>query len=196
MADHGPRPPQAAADDALMRRVAARDGAAFKLLVETYAARPHRVAWRMLGDSSEAEDVAQEALLRLWNAAPAWRGDGPGVSAWLTRVATNLCLDRLRRRARLSDEEVPERADEAPLADAMIEEADERARVRRALDVLPERQRAAIVLTYYEELPNIAAADMLEMNIKAFESLLLRARKALKALLAGEPVPVGGGGDD
>jgi RNA polymerase sigma-70 factor (ECF subfamily) len=177
-------PPAAPAhDDALMLRVAARDGAAFRELVSTHAARPHRIAWRMLGDASEAEDVTQEALLRLWNTAPAWRGGGPGVGAWLSRVATNLCLDRLRRRGRISDEEVPERADEAPLADAMLEDEQGRSRVIRALDQLPERQRAAIVLTYYEELPNIVAAEHLDMNIKAFESLLLRARKALKALL-------------
>lgn len=177
-------PPAAPAhDDALMLRVAARDGAAFRELVSAHAARPHRIAWRMLGDASEAEDVTQEALLRLWNTAPAWRGGGPGVGAWLTRVATNLCLDRLRRRARLSDEDVPERADEAPLADAVLEDEQARGRVIRALNQLPERQRAAIVLTYYEEMPNATAAGHLEMNLKAFESLLLRARRALKGLL-------------
>ncbi len=105
------------------------------------------------------------------------------MAAWLTRVATNLCLDRLRRRARLSDEAPPERADEAPLADALIGAQQERAAVIAALDLLPERQRAAIVLTYYEELPNAEAAAMLDMNIKAFESMLLRARRALRTML-------------
>jgi RNA polymerase sigma factor (sigma-70 family) len=170
-------------DEALMRRIAARDGEAFALLVDRHAALPHRVAWRMLGDGTEAEDVAQEALLRLWQSADSWRGDGPGVAAWLRRVATNLCLDRLRKRARISGEAVPERADEAPLADALIEEEDERSLVIRALGNLPERQRAAVVLTYYEELSNADAARLLEMNIKAFESLLLRARRALRDML-------------
>jgi RNA polymerase sigma factor (sigma-70 family) len=175
--------PAVADDDALMRRVAARDGEAFRVLVERHGARPHRVAWRMLGDGAEAEDIAQEALLRLWRNADIWRGGGPGVAAWLTRVATNLCLDRLRSRARLSDEAAPERADEAPLADALIAGDEDRAAVIAALDTLPERQRAAVVLTYYEELANAEAAAMLDMNLKAFESLLLRARRALKALL-------------
>lgn len=170
-------------DDALMRRVAARDGQAFALLIERHADRPHRIAWRMLGDGAEAEDVAQEAMLRLWQGAGTWRGDGPGVAAWLTRVATNLCLDRLRKRARLSGEQVPERADAAPLADALIAGEQDRQAVIRALGSLPERQRAALVLTYYEELPNAEAAAMLDMNLKAFESLLLRARRALKSLL-------------
>ncbi len=178
--------PPASGDDALMARVAARDGQAFALLSQRHAACPHRIAWRMLGDGAEAEDVAQEALLRLWRDAAKWRGGGPGIAAWLTRVATNLCLDRLRARARLSDGEVPERADDAPLADAVIAGEDERAQVVRALAELPERQRAAIVLTYYEEMSNADAAGMLEMNIKAFESLLLRARRALAATLRVE----------
>ena len=173
-------------DDALMRRVAARDPEAFAQLIEQHAVRPHRIAWRMLGDGAEAEDVAQEAVLRLWQNAGTWRGGGPGVAAWLTRVATNLCLDRLRKRARLSDEAVPERADDAPLADALIAGEQERQAVIRALGNLPERQRAAVVLTYYEELPNAEAAEMLEMNLKAFESLLLRARRALKTMLVVE----------
>lgn len=174
---------EAVDDDALMRRVAARDAQAFGLLAERHGERPWRLAWRMLGDGMEAEDVAQEAMLRLWQNAGNWRGGGPGVGAWLTRVCTNLCLDRLRQRARISGEDVPERADDAPLADAAIAGEQERAAVIRALGLLPERQRAAVVLTYYEELSNAEAADMLDMNIKAFESLLLRARRALKAVL-------------
>ena len=170
-------------DDALMRRVGAGDAGAFQLLVEAHAKRPHRIAWRMLGDASEAEDVAQEACLRLWKDAARWQAQGAGVGAWLARVATNLCLDRLRRRLRLSDEEVPERTDPAPIADELIGVEQERARVRAALDTLPERQRAAVVLTYYEDLTNAEAAALLDMNIKAFESLLLRARHALKARL-------------
>lgn len=176
-------PAQEDDDDALMRRVAARDAQAFALLAQRHGERPYRVAWRMLGDGTEAEDVAQEAMLRLWQNAGNWRGGGPGVGAWLTRVSTNLCLDRLRQRARISGEEVPEREDGSPLADAIIAGEQDREVVIRALGLLPERQRAAVVLTYYEELSNAEAADMLDMNIKAFESLLLRARRALKAML-------------
>ncbi len=173
-------------DDALMARVAVRDGAAFRLLIDRHAARPHRVAYRMLGDASEAEDIAQEAMMRLWEYGHRWQAGGPGVAAWLTRVSTNLCLDRLRRRRFSSDEAVPERADETPLADAAMEAEQMRTRTLAAIAALPDRQRAAIILTYYEELTNAAAADALEMNIKGFESLLLRARTALRAALAEE----------
>ena len=166
-----------------MRRVAARDGDAFRQLAERHATRPHRVAWRMLGDEMEAQDVAQEAMLRLWRDAANWHPGEAGVSAWLTRVATNLCLDRLRVRGRISGEEIPERADEAPLADALIEGEQERARVIAAMQALSDSQRAAVVLTYYEEHSNAAAASIMELNIKAFESLLLRARRALRQTL-------------
>ncbi len=172
-------------DDALMLRVAARDASAFRSLVERHGNRPYRIAWRMMGDQSEAEDVAQEALLRLWDKSGRWQAGQAGVSAWLSRVATNLCLDRLRRRKYASDEEVPERADETPLADAQIEAEQRRALATAAVAALPERQRAAIVLTYYEEFSNQMAADSLGMNIKAFESLLLRARSALRGALSG-----------
>jgi RNA polymerase sigma-70 factor (ECF subfamily) len=95
-----------------------------------------------------------------------------------------LAIDRLRRSRRLSDGEVPDSEDDAPLADMLIE-ADERdGCVRVLIAGLPERQRAAVVLTYYEELTNAAAAEALDMNLKAFESLLLRARTALRKTFA------------
>lgn len=171
-------------EDALMELVAARDAAAFRQLVDAHAATVHRIAYRMTGDAAEAEDVTQDAMLRLWEHASRWRAGGPGVAAWLKRVATNLCLDRLRRRKFASDDAVPERADDAPLADAVLDEAEIAAATRDAVMTLPDRQRAAIVLTYYEELSNAAAAETLEMNIKAFESLLLRARAALREACA------------
>lgn len=151
----------------------------FVRLVNAHSAVPHRIAWRMVGARADAEDIAQEALLRLWDNAPRWRAGGSGVAAWLTRVAVNLSLDRLRRRRFASDAEPPDRADEAPLADTLIAHGQLAQATRAAIAGLPDRQRAAIVLTYYEDLSNAGAATMLDMNIKAFESLLLRARRAL-----------------
>ena len=171
-------------DDAVMIRIARRDAVAFGTVVTAQAGMLHRVAYRMIGDAAEAEDVAQEALLRLWASADRWRTGQAGIAAWLTRVTVNLCLDRLRRRRFASDEEAPERADEAPGADALVEEEQWRRAAMAALGDLGERHRAAIVLTYYEDLPNAAAAETMEMNLKAFESLLLRARGAMRAALA------------
>ena len=171
-------------DDAVMTRIAARDAVAFARVVDANAAMLHRIAYRMVGDRAEAEDVAQEALLRLWSTAERWRPGQAGIAAWLTRVAVNQCLDRLRRRRFASDEAVPDRADDAAGADDLAETESLRRLAVAALGDVSERHRAAIVLTYYEELPNAAAAEALEMNVKAFESLLLRARSAMRAALA------------
>ncbi|MBS0479226.1 MAG: sigma-70 family RNA polymerase sigma factor [Proteobacteria bacterium] len=171
-------------DDAVMTRIAGRDALAFSRVVEAQVGMLHRVAYRMLGDGAEAEDVAQEALLRLWASAERWRSGQAGIAAWLTRVAVNLCLDRLRRKRFSSDAEAPDRPDEAAGADEAMDEARMRAAALAALGDLTERHRAAIVLTYYEELPNAAAAEVLEMKLKAFESLLLRARGAMRTALA------------
>jgi len=171
-------------DADLIARIATRDEAAFREAIDAHAALLHRIAYRMMGRASDAEDIAQEALLRLWDHAPRLSAKTGGgafkLGPWLKRVAVNLAIDRLRLAKRVSGEEVPERADEAPLADAQIE-SDEQSNATRALiEALPDRQRAAIILTYYEELPNAEAAGVMDMQVKAFESLLHRARMALR----------------
>jgi RNA polymerase sigma-70 factor (ECF subfamily) len=182
-------------DAALAARLAARDPAALRDIIARHAGALHRTAFRMTGDAHEAEDIVQEACLRLWDQAPAIAARHPSGSqaagtlrlgGWLQRVVTNLAIDRLRRSRRLSDGEVPDREDDAPLADALIEAGERDGLARRLVLALPERQRAAIVLTYYEELSNAEAAEAMEMNIKAFESLLHRARAALRQAFAAQ----------
>lgn len=175
-------------DDALMARVEARDRDALRQLAERHAELPWRIAYRMLADPTEAEDVAQDALLRLWQFADRWQPGGPGVAAWLTRIATNASLDRLRRRRFVSDGALPERRDESPLADSAIETNQMRAAVAACIEALPDRQRAAMVLTYYEEQQNRIAAEVLAMQLKAFESLLFRARASLRSCIEGKGV--------
>jgi len=177
----------AQSDDDLMLLVAKQDSAAFRLLVERHAEIPFRIACRMVKDPAEAEDIAQEALLRLWNNASKWSGGGSGVAAWLSRVATNMCIDRLRKKRRTSDEEAPDRADDAPLADALMDNERQEIAVKDCIEKLGDRQRAAVILTYYEEQSNLAAADNLEMKIKGFESLLFRARASLRDCLESSP---------
>ncbi|WP_419826197.1 sigma-70 family RNA polymerase sigma factor [Sphingomonas sp.] len=168
-------------DDArLIAAVAKGDACAFRTLAERHGRALHRIAYRMLGDASEAEDVAQESLLRLWDNAAAWRPVGGGVAGWLRRIVTNLCIDRIRKTARLTDVPVPDRADETPLADTALDARRLAEVASAAVLALPDRQRAAIVLTYYEQASNAEAADALGLKVKAFESLLVRARTALR----------------
>ncbi len=174
-------------DAALIARIADREEAAFRVVIEDQAKLLHRIAYRMMGDTLEAEDITQEAMLRLWDHAPRLaansRRSATRIAPWLKRVTVNLAIDRLRVAKRVSGEEVPERADCEPLADAQIEAGEEAGTARSLIAALPDRQRAAIILTYYEELPNAEAASVMDMNLKAFESLLHRARAALRAAL-------------
>lgn len=174
-------------DDAvLMRRVAAGDAKALRAVAERYTGMVYSVAWRMLADPVEAEDVVQEAMTKLWVNAPCWVPTGGGLGGWLRRVATNACLDRRRKPRMLGGEAVPERIDDSPSAETLIDEHRRARAVAAAMQSLPDRQRAAIVLTYYEGLPNAEAAAALGVGVKALESLLVRARQGLGRSLAGQ----------
>lgn len=172
-------------DADLVRRAGAGDARAAEMLVQRHLGRMTALARRMLSDAAEAEDVAQEVFLRVWRTAPKWREGQAKFETWMHRVALNLCYDRLRRRRETPDPDAGlALADTAPgAADAIV--ARERAwEVRRALDALPERQRAAIVLCHFQELSNIDAAASLDVSVEALESLLSRGRRALKVALA------------
>lgn len=173
------------ADAALVSAVARGDAAAFRDLTERHLVAVHRLAARMLGDPGEADEVTQDTFLKLWTHASHWRPVGKTQSAlpWLRTITMNACLDRLRRRRFEDDVDIPDRPDNAASALQLIDQDRIEVLVSRALDQLSERQRAAIILTYYEELPNADAAAAMELHPKAFESLLLRARHSLKAVI-------------
>jgi RNA polymerase sigma-70 factor (ECF subfamily) len=173
-------------DAVLVSAVARGDAGAFRVLTERHLVAVHRLSARMLGDPNEAEEVAQDTFLKLWTHASRWRADDRDgqVLPWLRSIAMNACIDRLRRRRFNSGEEIPERQDEAASAAERIDQCRLGALVSSALGALADRQRAAIILTYYEELPNAEAAAAMGLHLKAFESLLLRARHALKASMA------------
>jgi RNA polymerase sigma-70 factor, ECF subfamily len=171
-------------DEELMRRVADGDVFAFTALVRRHTTAVYRTSYRMLYDQQEAEDVTQESFTRLWQSAPRWCGTRGGVPAWLHRVCMNLCLDILRKKTKFSSVEVPELLDPALTADRLIEKSQAQNALEACLEALPVSHRAAIVLTYYEGQSNKVAANILNMELKAFESLLFRARKRLGSLLS------------
>ena len=171
-------------DEDLVRRVGQGDPAAIQAMVARKLPRMLALAQRMLGDAVEAEDVAQEAMLRAWRQAPGWAPGRAKFDTWLHRVALNLCYDRLRRRREIPTDAVPDRRDEGAAPDRGLLAADVGAAVNGALARLPDRQREAIVLCHYQELSNIEAAGLMEISIEALESLLSRGRRALRAALA------------
>jgi RNA polymerase sigma-70 factor (ECF subfamily) len=174
----------ASEDAALLARYAAGDLAAARALADRHLRRVLGFARRMLGDAAEAEDVAQEAMLRLWQTAPRWRAGEARVSTWLYRVTANLCTDRLRRHRTVALDETAEAPDPAPGALAAMMAADRAAALEAALALLPPRQRQAVVLRHLEGLGNPEIALVMDIGVEAVESLIARGRRALAARLA------------
>lgn len=126
-------------------------------------------AQRVLGDAAEAEDVAQEAMMRLWRVAPEWRSGEAQVSTWLYRVVANLCTDRLRKRRTVDIDSVPEPVDPRLSADASLQRQERAAALHEALLHLPDRQRQAVVLRHIEGLTNPQIATILGVGVEAVE---------------------------
>ncbi len=171
-------------DAELIERVGRGDPAAIQALMARKLSRMLALARRMLGDPTEAEDVAQEVFLRAWKQARVWTPGAGKFDTWMHRVALNLCYDRLRRRREDVMAEPPEQADPAPSAETGLMAGAVADRVRTAIDALPERQRTALILCHYQELSNIEAAELLGLSVEAVESLLSRGRRALRGALA------------
>jgi RNA polymerase sigma-70 factor, ECF subfamily len=186
----GPLPrsgPEESLDEGeLLTRVAAGGEDAFRGLVDRHLPTVLAVARRMLRDDAEAEDVAQETLLRLWRNAGALELGPGGVRPWLRRVVSNLCIDRVRaRRNTTVVEQVPEES-EPPSQVRHLAERELGQRVDAALKALPERQRLALTLFHYEGMSQVEVGEVMGITDEAVESLLARARRTLKVSLKEE----------
>lgn len=179
-------------DDALMVLFANGDSGAARILTARLLPRALNHAARVLGDRDEAEDVAQEAMLRLWRAAADWQTGGAKPSTWLYRVTANLAVDRLRKAGRsVGLDESAEPEDDGPGAEEKLVQAGRLAALDAALARLPERQRQAVVLRHLEGLSNPEIAEVLEIGIEAVESLTARGKRALAKALAGQKEALG-----
>lgn len=179
-------------DEALLVLFANGERAAARVLTLRLSPRVLAHAYRLLGNRTEAEDVAQEALMRLWRVAPDWRQGEAKVTTWLYRVVANLCTDRLRRGWRQRPLEAA--GDPADDRTSAAEDMQERARVdalQEALQSLPERQRQAVVLRHIDELGNPEIAEIMEISVEAVESLTARGKRALSDVLRGRKDELG-----
>ena len=166
-------------DADLLAAFALGDQSAARALTGRHLPRVFSHACRLLQDHAEAEDVAQEAMLKLWKMAPNWRDGEAKLSTWLYRITANAATDRLRKRRTVALEAAPEPEDNAPSVVAGMIENDRQKALHTAMATLPERQRNALVLRHFEELSNPEIASALETSVEAVESLLGRARRAL-----------------
>ncbi len=186
-------------DVALWRQLAtARDTRAYRLLLRRHLKRVHGVAWRILLDEAEAEDVAQEVFLKLWQRPEMFDPDRGRFVAWLSQTAANTAIDRLRRKQRAHAEADPPALEAFPDArsgpEQALLEAERDRLLRAAMERLPPRQRQALALALDAGLGNAEIAAMMEASVEAVESLLARARRSLRKELRPLLNPEGGRG--
>ena len=169
-------------DEELMQAVARGDLSAFEQVVLRHQKEAWSAAWRLLGDAAEAEDIAQEAFLKILEAAPRYRPTA-SFRTYLYRVVTNLCIDRAERKRPLLPGRIPEAASHTPSPADVLDAQERQEAVRAALETIPPRQKAAVVLRHFEGLPIQEIAVVMDITPKAVERLLARARSALEPRL-------------
>ena len=172
-------------DDALLlAKIKEGDTVSTRILVDQNLDIIVNYSARMLGDRSEAEDIAQEAFLRLWQNLDKWRADAP-VIHWLQRVTYNLCIDRLRKKKLVNIDNIIEPEDPFENPAESLYQSQLSIKINAAIQALPERQRAAIIFSHQQGYSNIESAQAMDISVEAVESLLSRGRRQLRILLDG-----------
>ena len=180
-----------APDDAVLLAYANGDEEAARVLSLRLVPRVLAQATRMLADQAEAEDVAQEAMMKLWEIVADWRQGEAQVSTWLYRVVANLCTDRLRKRRGVSLDQIAEPTDPQMSATAQMQETSRLTALANALAQLPDRQAQAVSLRHLEGLTNPEIAQIMDISVRSVESLTARGKKALADILAGRKAELG-----
>ncbi len=177
-------------DESLMIRIQEGDHQAFAVLVERHTDRFYAAAYRMLGHTGDAEDMVQDAFLKLWDNPFLWKeNQGAKFTTWFYRVVTNMSIDLIRKRGKAVASDMMElHEDDRDLQDQQYQDAQEQAQLESAIQALPDKQRAALNLCFYEGLSNKDAADVLGVQVKALESLLMRAKAGIRDYLTREGI--------
>lgn len=176
---------QSAGDDALLMRIADGDREAFRLLMDRHVRKLLVMAERITGSAEDANDVVQDAFLKVWRLAANWRPDGEAqFSTWIYRVAFNLCIDRKRAKPMEELDAAGEIADLSPDGADHALASERKSLLAGAMEELPLRQREALALYYFAEVSGPEAARSLGISIAAMEALLVRARRGLKDALS------------
>lgn len=170
-------------DDTLLARMKEDDADAYRILVARHVDRAYALALRTLRNTADAEDVAQEALVKAWTHRHSWQPGRARFSTWLYRVVFNRCIDLKRMPTSACIDDVAEPEDDQPDSVATIHRRQVYDRLGDAMAVLPEQQRAALTLAYFDEMGNAEIASVLGTTVQAVESLLKRGRQGLRERL-------------
>jgi len=164
----------------------AGDERALAGLIDRHMNTIHKQAFYMLGEQMAAEDVTQTVFLKTWEHMKDWQPGRAKLITWMRRVATNACLDILKKKKPIYTDTVPDMEDSAGSPFESLSQLEQSERVSAALGQLPDNQRAALTLSYYQGVSQREGAGIMDITESAYESLLVRARKKLKAILADE----------
>ncbi|WP_371396084.1 sigma-70 family RNA polymerase sigma factor [Fretibacter rubidus] len=178
-------------DADLIPRLAAGDDKALGELMDRHMSRIHGLATRLLGDPVMAEDVTQTVFLKTWQIAPDWVPGKAKLITWMSRIGTHACFDIIKKKKPVYVDSPPELIDDHDDAAKGLMIAQRRQTVDSALAALPDNQRAAMVLCYYQYMSQTEAAEILGVSVKAYESLLSRARRQLSRTLDPELLNLG-----
>ncbi len=182
---------QAQTDAALLAAFAQGDKGAAHDLTQRLLPLAYGQAMRMLQNSAQAEDVAQEAMLRLWKAAPNWEPGKARASTWLYQVVSNLCIDILRKAAPASIDEIAEPTDPVESASDRLQNLARANALKTAIGSLPERQAQAVSLRHLEGCSNPEIADIMDLKVEAVESLIARGKRRMVQLLSPRKAELG-----
>lgn len=171
-------------DNELLALIQDGTGQAFAVLVERHTDRFYRLAYRYLQNRAAAEDVVQDAFLKLWENPALWQPQrNSKFTTWFYRIVVNLCLDqRKKKKPEALDNDALVADDRAPADELIIREQEQKI-VEKEIAALPERQRTALNLCFDEGLTNQEAAEVMGVNLKALQSLIMRAKTTLKERL-------------
>jgi RNA polymerase sigma-70 factor (ECF subfamily) len=169
-------------DDDLIAATLRGESHAFGTLVERYERAVYHLAYRTLHDTEEAKDASQEAFFKGYRALRTFR-PGAKFSTWIFTIAYHACCDRLARRKRYSNEELPDRADSAAGPQEQAEQADDARRLRAAIEGLPEKYRTVITLFHLQHKQYEEIAQVLDLPMGTVKTHLFRAKELLRKAL-------------
>ncbi|MCK5384744.1 MAG: sigma-70 family RNA polymerase sigma factor [Alphaproteobacteria bacterium] len=173
-------------DEVLLTLIKEDNQTAYRILVDRYLGKLWRLGVNVLGNESEAEEVVQESLLTVWKNRKNWEDGSAKFSTWVYRITLNRCIDLKRRRRPTTDTQNIEQviACEAnPAADSSMIRNEQNEKLLGMMDSLPENQKNALILFYYEELSIKEISDRLSTTEQGVRSLLKRGRKNLRELI-------------